>query len=378
MLPSFNWSTVSGAGSYKLEISTSNTFNTVVQTINNITALPYSLPTALVDNTIYYWRVTTTNTCGTGAPSYTGIFKTGVSPCRNSTDVPKTISATGTPIVLSTIVIPASQGTLINDLNVVSLAGSHALVSDITVTLTSPTGTNVILFDQICNGYQNFNLNLDDEALLAIPCPLTGNQTSKPQDLLSAFDGQNSTGTWTLKIRDNVNTAGGSLTSWGLSINTCTFIASPISTTPWTQLCVPGNTSLTAEFEAIAYQWQINTGSGFANLAANTNYSGVNAKTLQISNAPSSFTGYQYRCLSDGVPGIVYTLGFAGIWNGSVSNAWENPANWNCNSIPDANTDVIINSGTTVVSSAAICRSITVNPAASINVKTGFKLTVVH
>jgi subtilisin-like proprotein convertase family protein len=377
-LASFNWSPVPGAGSYKLEISTSNTFTTIVQTINAISVLPFALTTPLIENTIYYWRVTTTNPCGVSAPSYTGIFKTGLNPCKNSTDVPKTISATGTPIVLSTIVIPASQGTVINDLNVVSLVGTHSFVSDITVTLTSPAGTSVILFDQVCDGFQNFNINLDDEAASAITCPPTGNQTAKPQNLLSAFDGQNSAGTWTLTIRDNFNADGGTLTGWGLSINNCTYVASPISTTPWTQMCASGGIGLTADIAGTVYQWQVNTGAGFTNLVANANYTGVNTKTLQISNAPTSFTGYQYRCIVDGVNSSIFKLSFTSIWNGSVSNAWETAANWNCNSIPDANTDVIINSGTPIVNSAAICRSITVNPAATITVNTGFKITVAH
>ena len=32
-------------------------------------------------------------------------------------------------------------------------------------------------------------------------------------------------------------------------------------------------------------------------------------------------------------------------WNGSVSNSWENPANWNCNVLPGINSNVVISSG---------------------------------
>ena len=32
-------------------------------------------------------------------------------------------------------------------------------------------------------------------------------------------------------------------------------------------------------------------------------------------------------------------------WNGIVSNTWENPANWNCNQLPDITSNVVISSG---------------------------------
>ena len=72
----------------------------------------------------------------------------------------------------------------------VGLTGTHSFVGDIKVTLTSPAGTSVVLFDEICvDNSQDFNLNLDDEAANNISCPPTNNQTAKPQNLLAAFDG---------------------------------------------------------------------------------------------------------------------------------------------------------------------------------------------
>ena len=380
LLPLFNWSAVAGASFYTLEISTSNTFTSFQQTITNITTLPGALTTPLAENTIYYWRVTSNNFCATSAPSYTGVFKTGIPACKNSIDVPKLIDASGTPVILSTLLIPAANAVVIHDLNVVSLTGTHNYVSDITVTLTSPSGTSVELFDQVCAGSENFDINLDDEATLSsIPCPPTGKLTAKPANPLSIFDGENSAGNWTLRIRDNFDTDGGALNGWGLSINDCKPFSTPISTMPWTQLCAnSSSTSLTANLIGSVYQWQVNTGGGFTNISNNSNYTGVASTTLQITNAPSVWTGYQYRCVVDGSNSSVFTIGFASIWNGSVSNAWENTANWNCNSIPDANTDVIINNGTVVVNSNASCRSIKVNPAASVTVNSGFKLTVFH
>jgi hypothetical protein len=32
-------------------------------------------------------------------------------------------------------------------------------------------------------------------------------------------------------------------------------------------------------------------------------------------------------------------------WNGSISEAWQNPLNWNCNAVPGINSNVIIPAG---------------------------------
>jgi len=66
-------------------------------------------------------------------------------------------------------------------------------------------------------------------------------------------------------------------------------------------------------------------------------------------------------------------------WTGTVSTAWENPANWNCGMIPNATTDVTIPTGLNnypVINSAAICRRIKQQPNTSVLVKTGFSLTL--
>ena len=236
--PSFNWSTVTGAIGYTLEISKDTTFSTLRLSIPSITSLPYFLTTSLGEDSVYYWRVKTTNNCGVGTSTNYSKFKTRLNTCRISNDVPKIISSVGTPTITSTLVVPAGLGVVITDLNVVGLVGSHTYVSDLTFTLKSPAGTVVTLFNNLCgqNQYQDFNLNLDDQSATTVfPCPPTGGVTVKPTNLLSAFNGQNSTGIWTLTVSDNQSDDGGSLDGWGLSINTnstnCTYINNPLPIT---------------------------------------------------------------------------------------------------------------------------------------------------
>ena len=235
--PTFNWSAVSGALSYTLEIATNSNFSTITQTVSNITSLPFTITTPLAENTAYYWRVKTANGCGIGQPTNTpNIFKTGLNSCRISNDVPKTISATGTPTITSTLVVPASLGVTISDLNVVGLNITHSFIQDVLVKLKSPSGTEVTLFNAICSQEADFNLNLDQQsATISFPCPPTGGSTVRPQNSIAAFNGQSSTGTWTLTVSDAFDKDGGILNNWGLSINTnvttCTFSSTPLATT---------------------------------------------------------------------------------------------------------------------------------------------------
>ena len=65
-------------------------------------------------------------------------------------------------------------------------------------------------------------------------------------------------------------------------------------------------------------------------------------------------------------------------WTGSVSTDWENSGNWSCGKVPDSNTDVILNSGTVVLNSNVIIRSLKLNPGVQFINSTGFTLTITH
>jgi len=144
-------------------------------------------------------------------------------------------------------------------------------------------------------------------------------------------------------------------------------------------LCSGGiNTSLLADITGSSYQWQLNTGSDFITIADGTNYSGSSTSTLLLNNIPSSWYGYQYRCLvNNNTFSNVFTLKFTDTWTGAAgTTAWETGANWSCGSTPDANTDAIINSGTVILNSNTSCRSVSVSNAANCTIASGYKLTL--
>ncbi|MEI9810273.1 MAG: hypothetical protein WDO16_21720 [Bacteroidota bacterium] len=146
-------------------------------------------------------------------------------------------------------------------------------------------------------------------------------------------------------------------------------------------ICPNGHITFDARVTGATYQWQADNGTGFTNITEGGIYSGTATSVLSLTNAPTSMYGYQYRCLINGSPVTeVFLLKFGLTWEGTVDNAWENPANWSCNSLPDANTDIIINSGKAhypQINSNVTIRTLRMNPGASGTVNTGFTLTIV-
>ena len=140
--------------------------------------------------------------------------------------------------------------------------------------------------------------------------------------------------------------------------------------------CPGGNNLVSSNTTGSVYQWQVNNGTGFVNITDNANYSGSNTKTLLLSSSPSAWYGYQYRCVTDAVPGNISILKFAAYWTGAVSALWNDPLNWYCAVVPDANTDAFVNNGAVAVNAAAFCRTLTIAPAAAFTVNSGITLII--
>ncbi len=268
--PNMTWTNPGVGVQFNVTIATDATFTTVVESATALSSPAYTA-TLLSPATTYYWKVETLNSCSPAVASATFSFTTASCMTFNATNVPVTISASGTPTVTSTMNI-ATGGT-INDINVVNLTGTHSYISDLTITLTSPTGTVVTLMDNPCDDEADFNLNYDDEASTGtLPCPPVGGGFYIPASALSVLDGQNMSGNWILTISDAFNQDGGALASWGLEI--CFTPATPC--TPPTAatiggtntICPGGSTTLSVTGgtlnDATAWQWYSGTCGGTA------------------------------------------------------------------------------------------------------------------
>jgi subtilisin-like proprotein convertase family protein len=211
-----SWQSTGNGSTYDVEISDDSTFTNLFSSANGLTSNSYTV-TGLISSTKYYWRVKASNICSNGI--YGQAFSFTTNNCNNvvSTNVPLTISATGTPTINSNLSIPFSG--VISDIDVVGIKGTHSYISDLTFSLKSPSNTTLKLIDQICNSENNFDFSLDDAATNnVLPCPPIGGGNYQPEVSLSGFNGQQTNGTWTLSIKDNFSQDGGSLTAWGLKI----------------------------------------------------------------------------------------------------------------------------------------------------------------
>ena len=169
-----------------------------------------------------------------------------------SVDIPKTISATVVSTVYSTISI--AENGLITAINLNNLNITHSYTDDLIVTLSSPSGTSVILINRSCDSNANIAISLDDAAATAIlPYPATNNQTYRPANPLSAFNNETITGDWVLSVEDVFgDNDGGSLDGWELELAyTCTEVCNNFltneeldnGTTDWNLYTQPSNTA---------------------------------------------------------------------------------------------------------------------------------------
>lgn len=139
------------------------------------------------------------------------------------------------------------------------------------------------------------------------------------------------------------------------------------------------STSINSDITGSVYQWQMNTGNGYSNLNDNSVSTGSNTNVLHLNNITSLWSGYQFRCLVDGKISNTYTIKYFAQWTGQENNTWENPANWACAAVPDANTDVFINGGSSVIiNSNVTVKSLAVSPGAAITVSAGNTLKVIN
>lgn len=98
----------------------------------------------------------------------------------------------------------------VNDVNIGVLM-AHTYRGDLIITLVSPTGTSVTLLNQVGTSRNHVNALLDDSAASTVSNYTFNdtittvppyNNTYRPSSALTAFNGENAQGTWTLQICD--------------------------------------------------------------------------------------------------------------------------------------------------------------------------------
>ncbi len=223
-----NWVLTTNANAYDIEVSTTNDFATTITTAT-VSTNSFNV-NGLLENTDYFWRVKPKSENCNGVFGTPFKFKTGTFYCYSfaSTGNPITISASGTPTINS--IIPISGTFILSDINV-SVKVNHTYINELTATLISPNGTQIKVFDGLCtaDNINNIDATFDDTGATIVCGNNPGvSGTVKSKENLTTFNGQNATGNWTLKIKDNGSGDGGALVNW--SMNMCSLTNITLST----------------------------------------------------------------------------------------------------------------------------------------------------
>ncbi len=163
--------------------------------------------------------------------------------------ISETLTPCTTPLVKT---FNVTAGATVTDVNI-GLLLAHTQRSDLQMTLQSPRGTIVTLFNQTGTTFDNLNVLLDDSNANPISAHNTNNDTAaagtvvppfeettyRPSSVLSAFNGEPPKGVWTLRICDAVAANSGTFFQSNLII---TAAATRAAGTPPALICPTGTT----------------------------------------------------------------------------------------------------------------------------------------
>jgi gliding motility-associated-like protein len=221
------WNVITNASSYDVNIYDDAGLSNLIESSTGVTTTSYEATTLAIQTT-YYWTVTANNgVCGTSS-SVSGAFsfETANLACETqaASDTPIAIpdglgvETEGDPAV-STLNYTIAKA--ITDVNVIIGSITHTYAQDLRLVLTSPSGTSVELTSQNGVGVDDAYTGtvFDDAAVTAIDeatAPFTGLYI--PENPLSVFNGESSSGDWTLSVYDNWNVDTGNLVAWSIEI----------------------------------------------------------------------------------------------------------------------------------------------------------------
>lgn len=244
--PILYWQTVADANNYDVELATNPSFDQVVMVASrqNVLVDSFKIPVILEKGTVYYWRVRPKNECGPGPWAGPFAFAVVVNTCsvRNAGGLPINITQNQATTVESKIAFSGSS--IVSDVNVAKIQGSHTFFKELEMLLISPKGTEVQLFKGKCGGFSgNFNFGFDDASpTTGLACPPTNlGLIFKPDNPLSKFNGEDAAGEWTLRVKDDSPGSGGQITAFSIELCANTALNPPVLVNNNTLFVEPGN-----------------------------------------------------------------------------------------------------------------------------------------
>ncbi|PSR11814.1 MAG: hypothetical protein C7N36_14640 [Bacteroidetes bacterium] len=198
----FSWTLLPNAETYDWELATDAGFSNVIDSRMGLGQTTFTSALQFAANSLFFWRVRPSNACGTGAWSAPQVFHTVNAVCSPlpSEDTPVNIPGTGPlPTRTSEIFVPFTG--LISDINIPFLRVGYQPIQNFRITLISPAGTRVVLYNRNCFSTSEVTVGFDDDAPNSIVCPPDDGIVFRPFEPLSVLIGENSQGIWTLEVK---------------------------------------------------------------------------------------------------------------------------------------------------------------------------------
>lgn len=212
VIPTLTWSNVSGAASYKYQVSRSNTFS-YISNEGGIAATTVKVNDGVEGSSQLFWRVKSVNSCE-NLNSWSSPFSFNTEACFyvDSDNVPVGIPTTTATLFSNN---RSYYRTKVNDIDVINLKGSHTFVDDLKFSLIDPANVEYLFFDRPCNGEDDFHISFSNTAAGSnFPCPPVDSATYLPANPLPKK--ADTYGLWKLKIEDVTGGNGGTLQNWGI------------------------------------------------------------------------------------------------------------------------------------------------------------------
>lgn len=244
----FGWTDAANAETYDIQIASSPTFSeeSLFVEAADLEVTDFTPEDFFAANTVYYWRVRPTNSCGAGDWTPTNSFRTVNTSCASykPDDLPVRMPGNGPAFSRESTQFVEASGT-ISDLNLPNVNIRYAFASNITITLVSPAGTEVTVYKEKCFSSNLVDLGFDDEAPNEVSCPASDSRVFIPEESLAAFKGENTFGEW--KLRVDVSETGGSagtIENWEVEFCADINAAPPQSISNTATECPPGERSV--------------------------------------------------------------------------------------------------------------------------------------
>ena len=219
-----DWNSNSNVENYRLQVSTSSSFSTLI--VDQLTPNSNYIVSGLTQDTMYYWRVVSSNRCGVESVSAATVysFRTGLITCGNIFTATDYSNAVLPDVANSTasVSLNVNGGLTIGEVKV-TLQMTHTYIQDMTIVLIGPASIGspeVTLISETCGNHDDINCTFVDSGVdpQCSTSPPALFSLVAPIEYLSSLNGLAADGTWTLFIEDPYNGDGGVVTNFSVEI----------------------------------------------------------------------------------------------------------------------------------------------------------------